>query len=213
MGRWLQDYSGSLAAIATIVLVIVTGIYVRLTRTLSQETKRELDEMTKMRLDARMPVVAISGEIVRDELATSVRVVIQFKNVGHVIADVIVDYPPDWYSSHSLYSVFENGTIYLTVNPETIEQIEFEAAVDPTVPIASEPPLRHLQFFSIDIHVAPQAGEADDFFSWSATYDPSDDSFDRSTRPALHEYRSYFEVEHRKTAKRRRLHKILLKKV
>jgi len=180
-----------LAAAATIVLVWVTGRYVKLTHMLSKEAKDQFGEMMTASLDARMPVVAIdvaSQYIVEVKI---VRMTATIRNIGFVPADLILLFPRDW---------GEDVVLVSTVNPGDFGGSTLDAPVDPDAPIATSQPFTHRQDLRIAFDVMPQAGGVRDRFVWRATFDPADRAqpLDNSGgRTALHQGRSYVELERR----------------
>ncbi len=71
--------------------------------------------MTKARLDARMPVVAIRVHRAHITSDHAMRIEPVLENVGTFSADVLIDHPEGW--SVQSASKYDERTTYLTVIP------------------------------------------------------------------------------------------------
>jgi hypothetical protein len=197
IARWLRDYAGVLVAAATIVLVWVTGRYVKLTHTLSREARDQFGEMMKARLDARMPTVGIDVYSQYMSERKIVQMTTTIRNIGLLPADIFLYFPKDWVGE----SAHLAGVLAVTANPGENQIVPLGAPVNPDALIATSPPFTHRQNLKINFDVRPQAGGVHDRFSWSATFDPADRAhpLDSGYTTALHEGRVYTELDRRDT--------------
>jgi hypothetical protein len=195
LGRWLRDYSGALAALASFVLVAVTIVYVVLTRNLSLEGREQLREMkaariesAKARLDARMPYMVITVEPLLIREGSEIRHRITLSNMSQFPADIEIYFPPDW-RPEPKYDWTDWGAeaIYLTSRPNRDCLVHISAPVDLNGPVGV---ITQLEFL-----VSPQAKGVQDKFMWTGWFDASsDEPIDESESTALHQWRRYPEL-------------------
>ncbi len=108
---WLNENSGAIQALATIVLVAVTGVYVVLTKGYVDSTKRLADEARGAREDAVRPLIAIelaSGDDINPGKYATCKVL----NVGPGAAlDVTVNLFDDTKSEvvEEKWGIFQSG--------------------------------------------------------------------------------------------------------
>jgi hypothetical protein len=189
VGRWLQDYSGALAAGASIVLVIVTIVYVGITSKLSKGANEQLREIRKTRLDAQMPVVAISVKAVMVPGVPSIQIDAEILNIGIYPADVHVLFPLEWKCSHMGAVDSESGGVYFTVNPGGRGTCGLTAEIE--LSEAKTAGTMRRQIFEVEFSVSPLATGAEDLFTWTTFYDHDQGALIDSRRSVLHEHRTY----------------------
>lgn len=167
-------------------------MYVHLTSKLTRDSRSQLVEMIKSRLDAQMPYVAIiaSGSHVGGTTTVQIETVIE--NMGALPARVSVDYPEGWEYTWDFRGETEPGTLYLTLNAGDKLVVRFSAEVDPNASVSAGSPYKHYQHLYLEFHVSPLPGEVEDFFTWSTNYDSSTDSLIEDMALAFQDRRTYF---------------------
>lgn len=188
MGQWLQNYSGALAAGASIVLVVVTAIYVRLTSNMSKDAREQVTELRKTRLDAQMPVVAISTVARSGGKGSRLVFDVEIHNIGAMIpADVAILFPLDWKTIvGGMADSVEPGWINFTVNPGGRANCSLTAEADKQRANSAD-----RESFDIEFEVSQQGAGATDYFTWMALYDHKSEALVEIRRTALHERRKY----------------------
>jgi len=194
VGLWLRNYSGAFAAFASVVLVGVTCVYVHLTSKLTKDTRRQLYEMIKSRLDAQMPYVAIIASGSHVGGTTTVQIETVLENMGTVPARVYVDYPEGWEYAWDFRGETEPGILYLTLNAGDKHVVRFSAEVDPNASVSAASPFRHYQHLYLEFNVSPLVADVEDLFTWSADYDSSTDSLIQDQALAFQDRRIYGEL-------------------
>jgi hypothetical protein len=159
---------------------------------MSKDAREQVTELRKTRLDAQMPVVAISTAARSGEKASRLVFDVDIHNIGAMIpADVAVLFPLDWKAKvGGVADSVEPGWINFTVNPGGRGNCSLIAEIDKGRANSAE-----IESFDIEFEVSQQGAGATDYFTWMAIYDHKSEALVEIRRTALHERRQYSKLD------------------